>query len=38
MGFEPVQPDYHPATRNAEAFAQKIEGIINYTRTAMTTA
>ena len=37
MGFEPVQPDYCPATHDTKAFAQKMEGIIDYTCATMTT-
>jgi transposase InsO family protein len=38
MGFEPVEPARRPATRDAEAFAQKMELIFDHTRAAMTAA
>jgi hypothetical protein len=38
MGFEPVPTDLRPTTRDAEAFAKKMEDIIDYTRVQMTSA
>jgi hypothetical protein len=38
MGFEPVPADNRPVTRDAEAFARKMEDVIDYARSAMTAA
>ena len=39
LGFEPIlPPDTRPATRDAEAFAQKIKDITDFLRTEMTSA
>lgn len=32
MGFEPAQPVNHPAARDTEAFAKKMQDIVNYIR------
>ncbi|KAK9652865.1 hypothetical protein HCH54_010281 [Aspergillus fumigatus] len=32
MGFEPVQPTNHPAARDAEAFAKKMQDVVDYVR------
>jgi transposase InsO family protein len=38
MGFEPIQPDNKPASRDAEDFSKRMQEIIEYTRAEMKSA